>query len=314
MRTGVGPVLLVTVLAVASFRPANALAQDAGTGLDGGLVPSIYESASSTVLAPPSSGPSLRDWEWLYPQAGLLPRPKSMAQDPVRLAQLELLYLPPTDPRRSDLLLGLGDDYRWRAWHLTYSIAKVRPEANRPAVELLRTSQQQYKNRVQMFYVAAAKYLILASQDRSYARRDEVLFKLARVLELMGEIPRAESTLQQLVEEHPKSTYIPFALVRLGDLGTNSGKYDEARVQYSSVERYGDSFATALALYQRAWMEIGQGNRACAARLLRELDDLCRQGKIDNRQNSWLLEVVNRDLMSEALFDIFFALHWPPPR
>jgi predicted Zn-dependent protease len=198
--------------------------------------------------------------------------------------------------------------------HPAHSIAKVLPEANTPGIELLRNRQLQSKNKLQTFYIAAVKYLTLASQDRSYERRDEVLFKLARALELMGETPRAESTLQQLVEEHPKSTYIPYALVRLGDLEANSGKYDEARVQYSSVGRYSNSFAIGLALYQRAWMEMGQGNRACAARLLRELDDLCRLGRIDNRQNSWLLEVVYRDLMSEALFDIYFAMHWPPPR
>jgi hypothetical protein len=116
MRRAIDPVLFVTAataFAVASLLPSTALAQDAGTGLDGGVVPSVYGSASSAVLAPPpSSGPSLRDWEWLYPQARGLPRPKSMAQDPAMLAQLELLNLPPTDPRRSELLLGPVPKFR----------------------------------------------------------------------------------------------------------------------------------------------------------------------------------------------------------
>jgi TolA-binding protein len=87
--------------------------------------------------------------------------------------------------------------------------------------------------------------------------RDQVLYQLARSLELAGDNNGSVATLDQLLREYPQSHWSIEARFRRGETHFSNGRYGEAAQDYAAVVAAGEDNALyPNALYMLGWAEF----------------------------------------------------------
>jgi Tfp pilus assembly protein PilF len=180
------------------------------------------------------------------------------------------------------------------------------------AAEALRRSGYRENNAAQALrlYATAADYLTRASQDPHYPRREDAFAALAEIHLTMGRYPQATVAVQALNNTFPESKDLPLLELRLADLEARDGKLDDARARYNVLQRSRDAFVAALALYQRGWLQICEGNRREAIPLLLQAQAASRRDEKSRQYHSLTISIW-QDLMSDGLFDAFLSSQAP---
>jgi tetratricopeptide (TPR) repeat protein len=213
------------------------------------------------------------------------------------------------DPNRSQYLFALASIYKERLHNFqreVEQIARVSNERNPSDRPKLAKTREADEKRIISLYAPTVEYFAEASRDPRYPRREDALVALAQLHLTMGNYPEATIAVQALGNAFRRCPHLPYLELRLADLEARDGKYDDARTRYLAIRRSGDLFAAALALYQYAWLEIGEGERQAAVRLLLEAEAMC--GKTATTASAgFLARGIWQDLMSEHLFDAFGA-------
>jgi len=274
------------------------------------LAPSFDGSAEEirpTGLSPSRKPPppaAARYWEWLLPAAAARPpRPPGLLDCNYSYLFHLASTVEKSDPQRSDYLLRAGGILAQDLflYQLREEWLRNAPPQRRQRLAATARKREEYDLHL---YPKAAQYLAEASTDLRYPRREDALVALAQLHLTMGNYPQAKISVQELSNAFPRSVYLPFLDLRLGDLEARDGKHDAARGRYLKIQRDGDALASALALYQRAWLEIGEGERRASVPLLLQAQATCNR-KPRPSQCSTLVNAVWHDLLSEQLFDAF---------
>ena len=99
---------------------------------------------------------------------------------------------------------------------------------------------------------AVALYGAILAEDPGYAHREAVLFSLGMILADDGN-SEGETRLAELVREHPQSTYVQEAWLRLGDAGFDRRDLAACREAYGHASRGEDLDLKAIAYYKLGW-------------------------------------------------------------
>jgi TolA-binding protein len=128
---------------------------------------------------------------------------------------------------------------------------------------------------------------------------DEMRYYLGYHLGAMGRRGEAIKAFTDLLLKHPSSTYVPDALVNIGDYHFDENNYDEARELYERIAQYGQTPVMAYALYKTAWCHYNLGSYDVA------MDRLLSVIKLTQKQHSEGLRGAI-DLMEEAQNELVY--------
>jgi len=277
---------------------------------------SLAAEEPSPFASRPPPPATIRYWElWLpteYPQKRFC-YPENCVHSPNAMAMLQQLVKSTDtgDPNRSQYLVALAlfykdqlDAFQREVDQVVQVPSEVTP-SYRP--RLARTRRADEKS-ILSLYSPTVQYLTEASRDLRYPRREDAFIALVQTHLTMGNYLQAKVAVQALGNVFPRSRYLPYLELRLADLEARDGKYDAARTRYLAIRRSDDPFASALALYQFAWLEISEGERQAAVRLLLEAEAMCKKSAPVLPAHS-ISEAIWQDLLSENLLDAFVAAH-----
>jgi TolA-binding protein len=108
-------------------------------------------------------------------------------------------------------------------------------------------------------------YSALLKAYPKYERNDSVLYQLARAYELNAQPDKALASLDQLVQNYPKSRYMDEAQFRRGELLFTQKAYPKARAAYEAVVKTGSSsLYYNQSLYKHGWslFKLGESERS----------------------------------------------------
>ena len=88
---------------------------------------------------------------------------------------------------------------------------------------------------------------------------DEAYLVLAEVHSKAGDVEKARATLQQLITKFPKSSFLPQAEFRLGQISADTRDFDRAIAAYNAVLQSDETKLHNYAAYGKAWVMIQQG-------------------------------------------------------
>ncbi len=205
----------------------------------------------------------------------------------------------PDSPDMAPRRLRLAQNYedllqaaRAQVRELDEPIYEARREGNeRRYKQLLAEQHQREKAVMENREEAIKQYALIARDHRDYKNRDEVLFRLAFMIEeqaaddrLRNEIkgnpvPSAEErrlreqarrVYRELIKNYPNSRYIPNAYLSFAEYYFQEGDMDTALQFYERVAQYEDSEVYGYALYKMAWCYINlQEDREAVAQFVR---------------------------------------------
>ena len=171
-------------------------------------------------------------------------------------------------------------------------------EVIRRYIELIKTTDDA-EFRVQALHRLANLEVLLAEQDveelrderlwqmaidsytevlKARPRRegyDQLLYQLAHAYEMKGDLESSLKQLQQLVEQAPRSSYVPEAQFRIAELQYSFGRYAEAEKSYERVLQQGEDGFASKAQYMLGWALFKQHRYDSAlTQYIRMLDQL----------------------------------------
>lgn len=106
--------------------------------------------------------------------------------------------------------------------------------------------------------ISAYEGLLEKYPDRS--QNDQVLYNLAKSYDLKGLAGQQLATLDQLIEEHPNSSFITEVQFRRGEILFTNGDYFGSQAAFEAVIAQGDSVFLANAYYMKGWSQFKLGN------------------------------------------------------
>jgi tetratricopeptide (TPR) repeat protein len=154
---------------------------------------------------------------------------------------------------------------------------------------------------------AAAVCRLLLEEQPAFARTDQVRLELVQIQRQLGQYHDMLSSLQAIVERHPRSPAADQALLILGDYYFDRSDLDQAGRRYRQVLARPVSCFTDPARYKLAWVHVNQVQWVEAVRLFEQValswKDRARLGcSTPTPEIGWA------DLRREALVDMTFAL------
>lgn len=177
---------------------------------------------------------------------------------------------PDDDPDKPDYYLNLADAY-WekseqafeRAYdeQLEASIFEADKAGNPALATQLKAEQQGYLAEQQQWRERTVDtYKIVEKKFPDSPKLDEVLYYLGLHLTLVGRDEDGYQHYVKLIQKRPNSTYIPDALVNIGEYFFNRNEFDTAFAFYDKVMT---GFPTAnvygFAMYKKAWCHFNMG-------------------------------------------------------
>ena len=92
-----------------------------------------------------------------------------------------------------------------------------------------------------------------AANYRKYERMDEVLFRLAYLLQTIGKEEQAREFFLRLIKDYPNSKYIPNAYLSFAQFYFDKGEMEAAKKFYEKVEQFPKSDVYGYAIYKKGW-------------------------------------------------------------
>ncbi|GMV40876.1 MAG: hypothetical protein AMXMBFR64_25920 [Myxococcales bacterium] len=177
---------------------------------------------------------------------------------------------PDDDPDKPDYYLNLADAY-WekseqafeRAYdeQLEASVFEADKAGNAALATRLKAEQQGYLAEQQQWRERTVEtYKIIEKKFPDSPKLDEVLYYLGLHLTLVGRDEEGYQHYVRLIQKRPNSTYIPDALVNIGEYFFNRNEFDTAFAFYDKVMTgFPTSNVYGFALYKKAWCHFNMG-------------------------------------------------------
>ena len=177
---------------------------------------------------------------------------------------------PDDDPDKPDYYLNLADAY-WekseqsfeRAYdeELESGIFEAEKAGNEAKATQLKAQQQGYLADQQQWRERTVEtYKIVEMKFQDSPKLDEVLYYLGLHLTLVGRDDEGYQHYVKLIQKRPNSTYIPDALVNIGEYFFNRNEFDTAFAFYDKVlTGFTNSNVYGFALYKKAWCHFNMG-------------------------------------------------------
>jgi TolA-binding protein len=208
------------------------------------------------------------------------------------------------DPQKPDYLFRLGELYAdkqrnisFEARGLDQKIFEAQQAKNSGQAASLKQKQQQYEKAAEKLSLEAVKSYVAASKFPKYNRMDEVLFRLAYLLQMIKKEDQAREFFHRLIKDYPQSKYVPNAYLSFAEFYFGKGEMENAGKFYEKVEQFPGSSVFGFALYKKGWVEINLGNFKSALEIFVKVIQLCQNGKIPKNQAGPLEKEAKKDLV-----------------
>ena len=208
------------------------------------------------------------------------------------------------DPQKPDYYFRLGElfadkqrNFRFEARGLDQKIYEAQQAKNSGQVARLKQKQQQYEKGAEKLSLEAVKSYVAASRYPKYNRMDEVLFRLAYLLQMIKKEDQAREFFHRLIKDYPQSKYVPNAYLSFAEYYFGKGEMENAGKFYEKVEQFPGSSVFGFALYKKGWVEINLGNFKNALEIFVKVIQLCQNGKIPKNQAGPLQKEAKKDLV-----------------
>ncbi len=208
------------------------------------------------------------------------------------------------DPQKPDYMFRLGELFADKQRYLTFNardldekIYEAQRAKNTGLAASLQQRQQRYQKLADDAALKAVKSYVGASKYPTYARMDEVLFRLAYLLQMLKKEDQAREFYHRLIKDYPQSKYVPNAYLSFAELYFLKGDMETAGKFYDKVTEFPASTVFGYALYKKGWVEINLGNFKNALEIFVKVIQLCQNGKIAKNQAGPLEREAKKDLV-----------------
>ena len=208
------------------------------------------------------------------------------------------------DPQKPDYYFRLGELYAetqrafgFQARGLDQKVFEAQQAKNTAQANSLKQKQQQLEKESEKWSVEAVKSYVQASKYPKYNRMDEVLFRLAYLLQAIKKEDQAREFFHRLIKDYPQSKYVPNAYLSFAEFYFQKGEMENALKFYEKVEQFPGSSVFGFALYKKGWVEINLGNFKGALEIFVRVIQLCKDGKITKNQAGPLEKEAKKDLV-----------------
>ncbi len=198
------------------------------------------------------------------------------------------------DPQKADYHFRIAElyseqqrYYSFQARSLDQKIFEAKP-ADKPR---LQAQQKQFEDDERKWLLKAVESYVAASQFRKYERMDNVLFRLAYLLQSIKKEDQAREFFLRLIKDYPNSRYVPDAYLSFAQFYFEKGEMDAARKFYEKVEQFPKSPVYGYAVYKKGWCYINLGDFKTALQTFVDVIRLAQAGKAsDNKLGNQSLE------------------------
>ncbi len=208
------------------------------------------------------------------------------------------------DPQKPDYYFRLGElyaerqrDLGFQARGLDQKVFEAQQAKNTSQAAQLKSKQQQYEKAAEKLALEAVKSYVAASKYPKYNRMDEVLFRLAYLLQMIKKEDQAREFFHRLIKDYPQSKYVPNAYLSFAEFYFQKGEMENAGKFYEKVTQFTSSSVFGFALYKKGWVEINLGNFKSALEIFVRVIELCKAGKIPKNQAGPLEKEAKKDLV-----------------
>jgi tetratricopeptide (TPR) repeat protein len=208
------------------------------------------------------------------------------------------------DPQKPDYYFRLGElladtqrYFGFQARSLDQKIYEAQQNKNTSQASQLTQKQKQLEKEAEKWSLEAVKNYVAASKYPKYNRMDEVLFRLAYLLQSIKKEDQAREFFRRLIKDYPQSKYVPNAYLSFAELYFQKGEMEDAGKFYEKVTQFTNSSVFGFALYKKGWVEINLGNFKNALEIFVKVIQLCQNGKIPKNQAGPLEKEAKKDLV-----------------
>ena len=229
----------------------------------------------------------------------------------VQITKKQILYMqelirnaPEDDPQKPDYYFRLGElladtqrYFGFQARSLDQKIWEAEKAKKTADAARLKQRQQKLEKGAERWSLEAVKNYVAASRYPKYNRMDEVLFRLAFLLQMIKKEDQAREFFHRLIKDYPQSKYVPNAYLSFAEFYFQKGEMENAGKFYEKVTQFTHSSVFGFALYKKGWVEINLGNFKNALGIFVRVIELCRAGKIPKNQAGPLEKEAKKDLV-----------------
>jgi tetratricopeptide (TPR) repeat protein len=222
----------------------------------------------------------------------------------IKIMQDLIRTAPQDDPQKPDYYFRLGELFAetqryfgFQARSLDQKVFEAEQAKNTSQASNLKNQQQQLEKKAERLSLEAVKNYVQASKYPKYNRMDEVLFRLAYLLQMIKKEDQAREFFHRLIKDYPQSKYVPNAYLSFAEYYFQKGEMENALKFYEKVEQFPGSTVFGFALYKKGWVEINLGNFKGALEIFVKVIQLCRDGKISKTQAGPLEKEAKKDLV-----------------
>ena len=219
----------------------------------------------------------------------------------IELAKRLLRATDDDDPQKPDFYFRLAELYAEKQRYYFYKQHSLDQKIyDTPANQrgTLQREQQSYEKEQEKWLYQAVSTYVEASKFRKYNRMDEVLFKLAYLLQTVHKEDQAREFFHRLIKDYPNSKYVPEAYLSFGEYYFAKGEMDAALKFYQRVEQFPKSPVYGYAVYKQGWCYINLGDFKKALEIFVDVIKLARENRGgDKRQNAALEKEAKKDVV-----------------
>jgi tetratricopeptide (TPR) repeat protein len=199
--------------------------------------------------------------------------------------------------RLAELLADTQRYFGFQARSLDQKIYEAEQAKNAGQANSLKQRQKQLEKESEKWSIEAVKNYVAASKFPKYNRMDEVLFRLAYLLQMIKKEDQAREFFHRLIKDYPQSKYVPNAYLSFAEFYFQKGEMENAGKFYEKVTQFTTSSVFGFALYKKGWVEINLGNFRSALEIFVRVIELCKNGKIPKNQAGPLEKEAKKDLV-----------------
>ena len=215
-----------------------------------------------------------------------------------------LKITPNDDPQKPDYLFRLGELYsekqRYFSLHsrsFDEKIFQAEQKKNTSLAAKLKKEQKDDEKAAETWSNEAIKHYVEATKYNKYERMDEVLFRLAYLLQMIKKDDKAREFFHRLIKDYPQSKYVPNAYLSFAEYFFGKGEMENALKFYEKVEQFPKSEVYGFAVYKKGWAQINLGRFQDALKIFVNVIELCHAKKISAAQRGPLEKEAKKDLV-----------------
>jgi len=199
--------------------------------------------------------------------------------------------------RLAELLADTQRYFGFQARSLDQKIYEAEQAKKTGEAASLKDRQKKLEKEAEKWSLEAVKNYVSASKFPKYNRMDEVLFRLAYLLQMIKKEDQAREFFHRLIKDYPQSKYVPNAYLSFAEFYFQKGEMENAGKFYEKVTQFTNSTVFGFALYKKGWVEINLGNFKSALEIFVRVIELCKAGKIPKNQAGPLEKEAKKDLV-----------------